>query len=84
MGIKLLSLNIVVKLLAVFYVFMYRDEFNLNNNSGHSKQNSSNQLLAVQTPANDFTINSKNVGCCSYINRCFMGLHYRLLLILGK
>ena len=39
-----------------------RDELALNINSGHSEENSSNQLLAVQTPATDFSVNTNNVS----------------------
>ena len=42
-------------------ILLYRNEFN----SGHSGQNSSNQLLAVQTPAINFTVSTKSVSFLS-------------------
>ena len=55
---------------------VHRDEFNLNNNSGHNEKNSSNKLLAVQTPANDFTVNIKSVSYdISVLAVAFIALH---------
>ena len=50
------------RLLGINCFSLCRDEFALNINSGHSEENSSNQLLAVQTPATDFSVNTNNVS----------------------
>ena len=47
---------------------LYRNVSNLNSNSGHSGQNSLNQLLAVQTPPSGFTVNTKSVSYHFCIN----------------
>lgn len=52
--------NYYIELLVVF---LCSDDFDFNNNSGHSEQNSSNKLLGVQTPASDFSVNTKSVSC---------------------
>ena len=63
---------------------LHSDEFNLNNNSGHSEKNSSNKLFAVQTPATNFTINTKTVSMTFLFSSCFYSSTFRLRLILEK
>ena len=58
----------------------YREGEGLNIDSGHCKPNSSNQLLAVQTPATNFTVNPINVGvytkCCLHVLYCIQVTAY--------
>ena len=58
---------------------LYRNVTNLNSNIGHSEQSS----LAIQTPAYDFTINTKSVSD-QYQIVVFVALYLRLQHILGK
>ena len=65
-------------------VFLHSNVSNLNSGNSHSEQSSSNELLAVQTPASNFTINTKSVSDQFCINNCFCSSIFQIAAYPGE